>query len=68
MSVATNLLQEALTDQNSMEIIIIGDKTRVYGYDQKRNVNLRSGSSPSLQAEKIEPGAFQSQSHADFIF
>jgi len=49
LSVATNLLQEAQTDQNSMEVIITGEETWVYGYDQKRNVILRSGSSTSLQ-------------------
>ncbi|GFG35808.1 hypothetical protein Cfor_03972 [Coptotermes formosanus] len=52
LSVATNLLQEAETDQNFIEAIITGDDTWVYGYDPVRKAHLLSGSSPSLQGRR----------------
>jgi len=48
-SVATDLLQEAGTDQNFMEGIITGDKTWVYGYDPETKRKSCCGIRPSLQ-------------------
>jgi predicted transcriptional regulator len=42
------ILQEVEMDQNLIEGIIRGDKAWVYRYDQGKNVNLCSGSHPSL--------------------
>ena len=35
MSVATNMLQEAESDENFMGQIIMGDETWIYGYEPK---------------------------------
>jgi len=47
-SVATDLHQEAETDQNFMEGITKGDKTWVYGYDPETKRKSCYGSRPSL--------------------
>jgi len=44
LSVVTNMLQEAESNENFMGQIITGDETWVYGYEWRRNVSLRSGS------------------------
>ena len=38
LSVATNMLQEAVSDENFMGQIITGDETWVYGYDPETSV------------------------------
>ena len=55
MSVATNMLQEAVSDENIMGQIITGDETWVYGYDPETKYQSSQWKSADYPRPKKAP-------------
>ena len=65
MSVATNMLQKAESDENFMGQIITGDETWVYGYDpETKRLVFAVEVCLFPEAKESAPGAVKNENHA----